>query len=316
MADFSSYDTTDSPTGPEKPRTVGLKIVNDIDVLRRMGFGDVVTKVEGYLQVYEGADNRMSARIVRADDPTFTVKEALAGEYILREELDCEGINGVELKNARPKGIATGSLLAVAAANEAVLEYDLTLKRLALGAKSGDRRAYLSKWDLDGGHFKRQECTIVSTTTASTAVRDDVDVHLLPNGTDEIRWYLKKAFPYDFAVKDAYLEIFSRLEAAEASGDEIDLQSEYETAVIGTDTFGGTLTTKVNETQTLGAGTAAGTLHRTLIKLPVADATNPLAADALIRGIIKRNGLTNVGNIGVASINLLIHQFGGVDHQI
>jgi len=319
MANFSVYDQTDSPSGTETPRVFGLHVTNDIDILRRNGFGDTITSVAGHTEVYEGADNRMSMRIVRNDSPTFTKKEAMGGEYILREELDCNGINGVAMKNMRPLGVATGSLLAIADANEAVIEWDSTLKRLSIGAKTGGwRRGYVSAWDQDGGHYKRHACKIASTTTATDAVRDDIDGYLMDDGADEIRWSaMNSPIGFDYAAgKDAYLEVISVLEAAESSGDEIDMQAIYESDLIATGAFGGTLTTKSNETQTLGSGTAVGSIHRTLIKLVQNDANNPIAIDRVLRGIIKRDGLTNVGDVVVQAINLLVPHFGGVDHQI
>jgi hypothetical protein len=460
MADYGTYDTTNSPTGPEKPRTFGLKILSDIAILRRNGWGDTLTAVAGSTRLYDAGGGAMGMKIIQSDGSTEV--EALGGEYKLRAELDCDGINGIELKYPRVKGYTTGNMLAVAAGNEGVLQLDTVRKLLAMGADSGGRRVYFAGFDQDGGHFKRiplrladvnanahsglntDDSSLTQAVTATPALLDtweneetaygvtpnaaagtltikqkgtylvnfqasiesgtnnivyqfhlrkdaveepegmhrkiavsgdvgsgsfcglvdcDVDEVLsvyvegspsatltvidaqftavrvgslstdnaaeprmydnvggfqLDDANDTIPFVTAEPIPFMFTGgHDGQLEILVRLDQAETGTDVIDLKTDYETAVIGTGAFGGT-TTAATDTGlvTIGAGTALGTLHRVLIPLTYNDGTNPLAADALLRGILKRDGLTNVGSITVIGGALLIPVFGGIDYQI
>ena len=309
MADFSSYDTTNSPSGPEKPRVFGLKVLNDIDLLRRTGLGDAPTLVAGYLQLFEDGSNRIYGKVVRADGST--VKEAMVGEYFLREDLDFDGQTALKFR------VEDAAPLALSAAADGQISRDPGNRRLVKNGPSGGKRHYLSEFDIDGGSFKRIKCNIASTSTAAAVVRDDIDGYMMDDAADEIRYSASKPLPADYTGNDdVLLELLVRIEGVELSTDTIDMQTDMEKASIGTETFDGTTTNYTDTGVQLGVGgTAAGTIHRVLIPLDYADGTNPLASDDKIRGVLKRNGLALVGDVVVTEVNLLVPCYGGVDYQ-
>jgi hypothetical protein len=458
MADFASYDTTDSATGAEKPRVFGLKVISDIAILRRNGWGDTLTKTAGSTRLYDAGSGSMGMKIIKSDGTTET--EALGGEYVLRAELDCAGISGIEMKYIKPKAVASGSLLAVASGNEGVLEWDSTLKLLAIGATTGGKRKYLAGFDIDGAEYVRVplrladvdvtahggintddatatqavtttpalldlwenadsgygispnapagtltvnqpgtylvnfqasiessvsnttfqfhlridaveqshgchrkvavandvgSCSFVGLVDADagealsvyveadgssnlklvegqfTAVRvgpmstdnpaqpetsDNVGGLELDDGSDSIYFVTEQPIPFHYTGgHDVVLELFVRLGQAETGTDSIDMKATYESAVIGTGAFGGTTTVKTDTGATLGSGTAQGTLHRVRINLTYNDASNPMASDALIRGVLQRNGLTNVAAVTVIGGALLVPSHGAVAFQ-
>jgi hypothetical protein len=460
MADYGTYDISNNPAGPEKPRVFGLKVISDIDILRRNGWGDGLTPVAGSTRLYDAGGGSMGMKIIQDDGSTEV--EALGGEYVLRAELDCAGVSGIELKYPRIKGVATGALIAVGAGNEAVMEFDNVRKRITVGADAGGKRTYLGRYDIDGTHFKRMplrlgdlavlasgglntdDATATQATPSTPALLDlwenedggnGVDVsaaagtitiqqpgeyhvsfqasietsnnnvvaqfHLRKNtveepeglhrkiGTandvgsggfvglidcdagdvltvyvetdistnlklidgqfiavrvgarfsenvaeprtsdgvtglrmddanDNIVFFSAEPIPFDYTGgHDALIEVVVRLDQAETATDVIDLQADYVTALLGVGVLSGATT---NATDTglvqLGAGgTALGTLHRVIIPLTYNDATNPIAADAMIKGVLKRDGLADINSITVLAGNLLVPVFGGVDYQ-
>jgi hypothetical protein len=317
MADYGTYDTTNLPTGPEKPRTFGLKIISDVAILRRNGWGDTLTKVAGSTRLYDAGGGSMGMKIIQ--DDASTEVEALGGEYVLRAELDCAGNSGIALKYPKAKAVATGSLLAVAAGNEGVQEWDSTIKRPVFGANAGGRRLYAAGYDIDGGHFKRMQLDIdvPVTNPPATRVANDVTGWTFDDATDNLVLITREPLPFEFTGgHNGYLELMCRLVDAETGTDIIDFQADYETKLVGAGAFGGATTNNVNTAVTIGAGTAAGTLHRVLIPLVYNDATNPLAADRMLRAVLKRNGIATIPNVDLLYANLLIPVRGGVDYQI
>lgn len=315
MADYSTYDITDSPTGAEKPRVFGLKLLSDLAILRRNGWGDTLTAVAGSTRLYDAGGGSMGMKIIQDDGSTEV--EALGGEYVLRAELDCDGISGIALKFPKFKGAATGSLLAVAAGNEGVFEFDSTVKRVVVGAGAGGKRTYLGRYDIDGSHYRRIRMAVhePSVNPATQNTVNEVQGWLFDSGTDNLVLASLEPVPLDFTGgHNAYIELLCRLGGAETGTDSIDFQADYEVALPGSGAWGGPSTNATDTGALLGAGTSAGTLHRVLIPLPYNDATNPIAADAMIRAVVKRNGLATVGDVDVLSAHLLIPSHGGVDY--
>jgi hypothetical protein len=313
MSDFSAYDTTNSPSGPEKPRVFGLKVLNDLDLLRRNGLGDTVTKVAGYLQAYE-ASGRIHFRVIRNDGP-LTVKEALAGEYLLREDLDCAKF---ALILPKFKAVATGALLAVAANNEGVMEWDSTRKLPTFGADVAGKRRYGDLYDIDGASYRRSTVQFAADATnpPTSVTYQGMPAFQFTDANDKLH-LISKPIPEKFtAAHNGFIEILCKLDAAEANGDSIDFQIDYECRQIGAEVFGGT-TTNADDDGTVFAGGngAINTIHRVLIPLVFNDATNPLASDKIIRAALTRDGLATVGNVTVFAINLLVPSFGSVDHE-
>jgi hypothetical protein len=284
----------------------GLKVLNDIDILRRNAYGDVPSLVAGFLQAFEDGSGRMYFKVVR-DDGT-TVKEAMAGEYFLREDLDFDGQTAVSFR------VEDAAPLALSAANDGIISRDPTTRRLVKNGPVAGVRHFLSEFSLDGLSFQRVD--VLLNASALEVTRDGHTGYLLDAGADEIELLTEQPIPFDYTEgHDCLLEVIVRLEAAESGTDSIDLQLDYEKAVLGADSFDGTETNKTDSGATLGAGTAAGTYHRVLIALTYNDASNPLAKDAILRGTLSRNGLTNVGDIVVMGANLLVPCYGGVQYQ-
>ena len=308
--DFAGFDTTDSPTGPEKPRVYALKVLDDKEILRNNGFGITPTKVAAYLHAYEAA-GRIHFKITRNDSPTFTQVESLAGEYFLLETLDC---NKQALKQPKFNAVATGSLLALAAGNGGVIEEDSTLKLTAKGGEVGAQRHYYSQWDLDGRSYRRIPMSFYSAETPS--IVNDVSQILMDDLAKKVTLISDLPVPFRYSGGDCFLDVEMVLVGVESAGDEIDLQADYE--VIGiTEAFGGTETNKVNETQTLGSGTAVESRHRVLIKLPAADGDNPIEIDDQIRAELTRiDEATVTSGVRFVSGSLLVPCFGGVDENI
>lgn len=306
MADFSTYDTTNSPSGAEKPRVFGLKVLNDLDILRRNGYGDVPTIVAGYLQAFEDGSGRMYFKVVR-DDGT-TVKEAMAGEYFLREDLDFDGQTALAFR------LEDAAALALSAANDGIISRDPTTRRVVKNGPVAGVRHFLSEFSLDGLSHKRIKCVLNAAGIEVT--RDGHTGYLLDAGADEVELLMPEPIPFDYSgAHDCMFEALVRLEGAETGTDTIDLKAEYESAVVGSESFDGTETTATNTAVTVGAGTAAGTYHRVLIPLTYNDANNPMAVDAVLRATISRDGLADVGDIVLMGVSLLVPCYGGVDYQ-
>lgn len=457
MADFSTYDTTNSPSGPEKPRVFGLKVLNDIDLLRRHGLGDAPTLLGGYLQAFEDGSGRIYFKVVRADGST--VKEAMAGEYFLRETLDFNG------QTAKVFRLEDAAPLPLDAANDGILSRHPSNRRVVKNGPAGGVRHYLSEWSLDGLSMKRMPLCLQNMDTyaraygallttsgatesgvTSTPVElstfdtndealgtvpdhtsDNIEVELdglykvesqisvygdvqkgvvfslgingsksveiaravvynssllvqsisatgllsLSEGdtvsvfvenidggsvdltvthaqvvvtrlghvsaenhapprehgisvqglgmetVDHSAYFVSnEPLPFDYTEgHDVLVELIVRLENAETGTDSIDMQVTYEKATLGAEAFDGVTTVATDTGAQLGAGVAAGTLHRVLVPLTFNDANNPLARDDVLRGVIQRNGLTNVGDITLLSAALLVPCYGGVDFQ-
>jgi len=295
MPDFSAYDTTNSPTGPEKPRVFGLKVINDIDVLRRNGLGDTVTKVEGYLQAYDRGGGKIAFRV---------------------EMLDC---NKEALNFPKFSPVATGSLLALHDDNEGVLEEDDTTKRTAKGGAAAGRRVYYGQYDIDGGHYVRHAIPMNEDDfNGSTAKTNGVTGFVFDDGTDA--WvFITDPMPFDYtAGHDSVLELLVKIDQAETDTDVIDFKVRYASIALGIDALGGTTTTVavVDQGPIGSGGTAIHTLHRVLISLPYDDGTNPIGADDMLRIEVLRNGLNDVDSVTLFKTNLLVPQHGGVDVQL
>jgi len=161
MSTFSSYDTTNSPSGPEKPRVFGLKVLNDVDLLRRNGLGDVPTLVAGYLQVFQDVSGRIYGKVVRADGTT--VKEAMVGEYFLREDLDFDGRAATQFR------VQDAPPLALGTTSDGILSRDPSNRRLIKNGPTGGKRHYLSEFDFDGGSYRRVKLAMQNLDVSARA---------------------------------------------------------------------------------------------------------------------------------------------------
>jgi len=311
MSDFATYDTSDDKSGPEKPRVFGLKIIEDVDILKRNTLGDTIsTPVPGMLKAYDPGDGNIHFRVTLPDNSQV---EALAGIYKLREALDCD-------KKALVKfileSVATGSLLPLDVANLGVFQFDSMKQKVVVGGDT--RRNYLGVWNVDGGDFVRVPCDLDTdglATPAGTKNKNGELGWLLDNGTKELRVRSRPIPTGYIGGQDAKLELLVALDQGESSGDTVDMQMDYTTALIGTGGHGGSTTNATEAQPAMGAGFADGDIQRVLLDLPHGDATNPLAADRKLVGVLTRNGLTNVGGVVVLQANLLVPSIEGSHYQ-
>lgn len=313
MADFSSYDTTDNPSGPEKPRVFSLKVLNDLDILKRNAKGDTIgTPVPAMLKAYV-VGNKIHFKVTLPDNSDA---EAMAGIYELREDLNAAKY---AIKQFKPEAVATGSLLALDNANEAVVQYDSTVKLVAVGGPAAGVRRYSSGFDLDGGDYVRIPCTITTSglgSPATTTTKNGETGWLLDDANDEIRVSAQQPVPKGWtAGHDCVLELICALNQAETIGDTLDAQANYKTALIGTGGFGGSTSNATSNNPATTGGVSDGDYQRVTIPLARADATNPTAVDRMVQAVVKRNGLTNVGGYVVMSAALLVPCFTAVAHR-
>lgn len=316
MADFLTpgLDTSDNPVSGEELRNSMLAILNDIALLRRCGFGDTVTKVAGYLQAYDAGSGKIAFRVVRADGTT--VVEALAGEYILRQDLDC---NKKALLLPKLGAVAQASLEPIADGNFAVLQIETETGRIVVGADSGGKRYVLGRFDLAGSSYVPIECVIDTAGLANPAGTSTIDGQpgwVLDDNNDRIRINAKQPIPEGWtAAHDVLIELLVKLGQAESVGDNIDARAFFKTALIGSGGHSGSATTANSGQPNMTTGLATGDFQRVTIAMPRADATNPTAVDAMVQAEIGRNGLTNVGSILVVSARLLVPAHDAIAYQ-
>lgn len=310
MSDFATYDTTNDPAGPEKPRVFGLKILEDINILKRGALSDTISvPVPGMLKAY-AVGNDIHFKVVLPDNSEV---EALAGIYKLRENLLCEK---KALIQPILEAVATGSLLALDPANVGVLQYDSTRDKIVVGGDT--RRNYVGVYNVDGGDYVRVRCDLDTDGLASPAGTLNKNGELgwlMDDVNDELRVRSRPVPTGWRGVQDAKLEVLVALNQAESIGNTVDMQMDYTTALIGSGGHGGATTNKPQVQPTMAAGVADGDVQRVLIDLTYNDANNPIAADRKLVGVLKRNGLTDVGGVVVLQANLLVPVVDGVHYQ-
>lgn len=310
MSDFATYDTTNSPTGPEKPRVFGLKILEDMNILKRNALGDTISvPVPGMLKAY-AVGNDIHFKVVLPDNSEV---EALAGIYKLRDNLKCDK---KALIQPILEAVATGALLPLDPANVGVMQYDSTKDKIVVGGDT--RRNYLGVWNVDGGDFVRVRCDLDTDglgSPATTVNKNGELGWLMDDVNDELR-VRSRPVPTGFiGGKDAKLEVLVALNQAESIGNTVDMQMDYTTALIGTGGHGGVTTNKGHVQPAMAGGVSDGDIQRVLIDLTFNDANNPIAADRKLVGVLKRNGLADVGGVVVLQANLLVPMDEGSHYQ-
>ena len=254
------------------------------------------------------------------DATRFVCKLYQNGAWVVLTDKIAEGNRDFDGKQALTfliERLATGSLPAASAANEARLAWDSTREQ---GVEVGSaQRWYQGRWRTDGTAEKRIPCDLQVTnlgTPATASTATDMGGWLLDAAGEELNIIPLSAVPYGYTgAHDLYLDVACLLGVAETANDDIDMTGNYISMTPGTDGTGLAETTIAAVASDIGSSAAQYALHSVRLTLDWDLPASNVAAGDYIRATITRNGLTNIAGIIVVGATLAVPCYESEDSQ-
>ena len=301
MADYSTYNQSATPGVGDSPKKFAENVIADLEILKRRGLGDTLTGLpNGHLQAVDVGGGRIGFQVTT----TNGLKNALAGEYLLQEDLDCNQKEMLKMLLER-----LGTLPTANAANESRIGWD-NAKELAFLIGTSLRH-YVAQTNVAGTTFISIPLLIDTKppTNPTAATKNNIDGHLFDATGEELGLSTQLGIPDGWLTTvDCEIELVVALNQSETDNDDIDFKivTWQSVTVPGEDFAKASSGPEVPTPLDIGTASTDGDVHRVRIPVPRADGTNPTVKGAAARYIIARDDLANVGGVVLTEANLLI----------
>ena len=301
MADYSTYNQSATPGVGDSPKKFAENAIADIDILKRRGLGDTLTSLpNGHLQATDVGGGRIGFQVTTANG----LKNSLAGEYLLQEDLDCNLKEMVKMLLER-----LGTIPGASAANESRIGWDET-KELAFLIGT-TLRHYVAQCNIAGTTYISIPL-IVDTepaTNPTTLTKNAIKGFLFDAVGEQLGLTTQLGIPDGWMTTvDCEIELTVALNQIESNNDDIDFKIvTWQSVDTPAENFAKATSGPSTPTpHDIGTASADGDVHRVRIPVPRADGTNPTVKGAAARYIIERDDLLNVGGVHFSEARLLI----------
>lgn len=303
MADYHVYNQSPTAGVGDSPKVFAEGVINDIEIAKRNALGDTIASApNGHLQAIDIGGGRIQFQIQTANG----VKNALAGEYILQEDLD---FNQKQALAMILEKVITASIPAASAANEGRVVWDDDLELVtAIGTTL---RFYLAQTNILGTTFAAVDLeTDTKPATNPTAVtKNSIDGFLFDAAGEQLGLRCLEGVPTGWTgLHDVEVELLVALNQGETDNDDIDFKVvTFQSVVEPGEGFGKATSGPIAAVlKDIGTGSDDGDLHRVRLPIPRADGTNPTNAGNAMRIVIERNTLPEVGGVVLYESKLLV----------
>lgn len=240
-------------------------------------------------------------------------KTEILYQHKINDDLD---LQGNEIKNFRAEQLATGSLPTPAAGTSGEIPFDLTVERHA-SIDSADQY-YLARFKVDGTEYfgiriplEKGVVDGPATNPTPDSLKNEISGWLFDATNEEL--LLSARVPAGWTGgHDLLLRTGWWLNQAETANDDLEVASDWATITPGVDSASKAEETSATAATDIGSGTADGTFHWNDVVIDYAAIGNVIAANDLLRMIVRRVSVGGAGKVGGAILSeawLLIPAF-------